>query len=163
MGSFSCHRTHLIYYHQYVMLMFTVYFPVYLPRNQSDCYIKDLRLSGLMSTCRGKRPYNILSVCIACTYEYKNSTICLVFAYIYLQYKLMSPIFLGQLFYPRCEVSAQGGQQYPWGSVSIPRLHLCRQLLGLRQSRGCVSWFEGCVGRSLRCVKSMKVYESDIL
>ena len=27
-------------YHQYVMLMFTVYFPVYLPRNQSDCYIK---------------------------------------------------------------------------------------------------------------------------
>ena len=73
MGSFSSHRTHLIYYHQYVMLMFTVYFPVYLPRNQSDCYIKDLRLSGLMSTCRGKRPYNILSVCIACTYEYKYS------------------------------------------------------------------------------------------
>ena len=27
-------------YHQYVMLMFTVYFPVYLPHNQSDCYIK---------------------------------------------------------------------------------------------------------------------------
>ena len=29
--------------------------------------------------------------------------------------------------------------------------------------RVCVSWLEGCVERSLRCVKSMKVYESDIL